>query len=117
MNDDEIDRIDVARHLLPPPGNEVAGQLIAEVRRLREATRRLADQDATLSVCNGNVIVEMDDTLTDEERAVLTQCAKDYEDSASLCYEQMRHTEAAKRMKQAVVVRGLLERTKETNNE
>jgi len=35
MSDDEINRMDVARHLLPPPGDEVAGQLIAEVRRLR----------------------------------------------------------------------------------
>lgn len=35
MSNDEIDRMDVARHLLPPPGDEVAGQLIAEVRRLR----------------------------------------------------------------------------------
>ena len=35
ISDDEIDRIDVARHLLPPPGDAVVGQLIAEVRRLR----------------------------------------------------------------------------------
>jgi len=32
----------------------------AEIERLREAIRRLADQDATLSVCAGNVIVQMD---------------------------------------------------------
>jgi hypothetical protein len=62
MSDDEIDRMDVARHLLPPPGGEVVGQLIVEVRHLREAIRRLADQDATLSVVGGNVIVEMDAT-------------------------------------------------------
>lgn len=40
----------------------------AEIDRLKEAIRRLADQDATLSVSGGNVIVEMDFTLTDEER-------------------------------------------------
>jgi hypothetical protein len=32
----------------------------AEIERLREAVRRLADQDATLSVCEGNVTVTMD---------------------------------------------------------
>lgn len=39
-----------------------------EVRRLRSAITALADQDATLSVCDGNVTVTMDATLTDEER-------------------------------------------------
>jgi DNA-binding protein YbaB len=85
-------------------------QLQAENERLKEAIRRIADQDATVSMCNGNVTVDMDGTLTPEEREVLAQCVKDYEDSAALCYEQVRHTEAAKRMKQAVVIRGLLER-------
>jgi hypothetical protein len=40
----------------------------AEIERLRQAIRRLAEQDATLSVCDGNVTVTMDGTLTDEER-------------------------------------------------
>ena len=43
----------------------------AEIARLREAIRRLADQDATLSVCGGNVTVTMDATLTDEEREAI----------------------------------------------
>jgi hypothetical protein len=38
------------------------------VRRLRAAIAALADQDATLSVQGGNVIVTMDGTLTDAER-------------------------------------------------
>jgi hypothetical protein len=38
---------------------------------LREAIRRLAEQDATLSVINGNVIVEIDATLTDAEREAI----------------------------------------------
>ena len=38
-----------------------------EIERLRLAIRRLAEQDATLSVVGGNVIVEMD-ALTDAER-------------------------------------------------
>ena len=37
----------------------------AEIARLREAIRRLADQDATLSVQDGSVTVTMDYTLTD----------------------------------------------------
>ena len=45
--------------------------LAAEVRRLREAIRRLAEQDATLSVCDGNVTVTMDATLTDAEREAI----------------------------------------------
>lgn len=43
----------------------------AEIERLRDAIRRLAEQDATLSVCNGNVTVTMDGTLTDAEREAL----------------------------------------------
>ena len=42
--------------------------LAAEVRRLRSAIAALADQDATLSICDGNVTVTMDATLTDAER-------------------------------------------------
>ena len=43
----------------------------AEIDRLREAIRSLADQDATLSVQGGNVTVTMDATLTDEEREAI----------------------------------------------
>lgn len=54
---------------------EQADQIIqdqrAEIERLREAIRRLADQDATLSVCDGNVTVTMDAALTDEEREAI----------------------------------------------
>jgi hypothetical protein len=41
--------------------------LAEELEKHREAIRRLADQDATLSVCDGRVIVTMDATLTDAE--------------------------------------------------
>ena len=46
-------------------------KLKAEIAMLRDAIRRLADQDATLSVCDGNVTVTMDATLTDEEREAI----------------------------------------------
>jgi hypothetical protein len=39
----------------------------AEIARLKEAIRRLAEEDATLSVCNGNVTVMMDATITAEQ--------------------------------------------------
>lgn len=70
----------------------------AEIDRLREAIRRLADQDATLSVVGGNVIVEMGDTLTDDERdAIQTAIGDD---------EAMHHHA------RAATLRGLLERLK-----
>jgi len=47
-------------------------KLQAEIDQLREAIRRLADQDATLSVQDGNVTVTLDATLTDDELAALT---------------------------------------------
>jgi hypothetical protein len=47
--------------------------LAAEVRRLRGAIAALADQDATLSVQGGRVIVTMDATLTDAERAAISR--------------------------------------------
>jgi transcriptional regulator GlxA family with amidase domain len=42
-----------------------------EIARLKDAIRRLAARDATLSVQGGNVTVTMDATLTDGERAAL----------------------------------------------
>jgi hypothetical protein len=42
-----------------------------EIERLRLAIRRLAEQDATLSVQGGNVTVTMDATLTDAEREAI----------------------------------------------
>ena len=73
--------------------------LAAEVRRLRGAIAALADQDATLAVCEGTVIVTMDATLTVEERAAVQQAAMRVE---CLCQR------GAKDM--AATLRGLLER-------
>jgi len=52
--------------------------LLDENERLREVIRRLADQDATLSVQGGNVTVTMDATLTYEEREVIEVAAAAY---------------------------------------
>lgn len=51
-----------------PPAVDTMEEAAAEIASLREAIRRLAEQDATLSVQGGNVTVTMDATLTDEER-------------------------------------------------
>jgi hypothetical protein len=72
--------------------------LAAEVRRLRGAIAALADQDATLAVCEGKIIVTMDATLTVEERAAIADAADRY---AGMTPESAET---------AAVLRGLLER-------
>jgi uncharacterized coiled-coil DUF342 family protein len=73
-----------------------AAAAVAEIERLREAIRRLAEQDATLSVQGGNVTVTMDATLTAEERKAIERAAF-VSDQAGL-------------EKSAATLRGLLER-------
>ena len=82
-------------------GDDCAGGLIqaaavAEIERLREAIRRLADQDATLSVQGGSLTVMMDATLTAKERKAVAFAAD--------------HFGAFKN--QAATLRSLLERLK-----
>jgi hypothetical protein len=72
--------------------------LAAEVRRLRAAIAALADQDATLAVCEGRVLVTMDATLTVEERAAVADAADRYAEMTPESAET------------AAVLRGLLER-------
>jgi hypothetical protein len=54
---------------------EQADQIIqdqrAEIARLKEAVRRIAERDATLSVQGGDVVVTMDATLFDREREAI----------------------------------------------
>jgi hypothetical protein len=50
---------------------ELMAEAANEIERLRLAIRRLAEQDATLSVCDGSVTVTMDATLTDAEREAI----------------------------------------------
>ena len=66
------------------PASDLMDEAADEIARLREAIRRLADQDATLSVQGGSVTVTMDATLTDEEREVL-------EHEVELAEYQQRH--------------------------
>jgi hypothetical protein len=77
--------------------------LAAEVRRLREAIRRLAEQDATLSVCGGNVTVTSDATLTDAEREAVSIMADIANDPRGVAKHHG--------LDLAPTLRGLLERT------
>jgi len=45
----------------------------AEIARLKEAVRRIAERDATLSVQCGNVVVTMDATLAPKEREAINR--------------------------------------------
>jgi predicted DNA binding protein len=65
MADDPIDNADWLRHAV------VADRI--KIATLELAIRRLAEQDATLSVCDGNVTVTLDATLTDEEREAIRE--------------------------------------------
>jgi hypothetical protein len=72
----------------------------AEIARLRDAIRRLAEQDATLSVIDGAVYIDMDATLTDAEREAVEWCVEMAVLHATECDDEI------------AALRGLLERTK-----
>ena len=81
----------------------------AEIERLREAIRRLADQDATLSVCGGNVTVTMDATLTDAEREAIKTAI---EWLTTLSSRRREIHSADLLLQDARTLRGLLDRLK-----
>ncbi len=92
-----------------PEANATQGECSVhgdEIERLRLAIRRLADQDATLSVQGGNVIVELDATLAAEERRAIQEAAEAYEsNNEDADCERIAHT-----------LRGLLDRTSDGGN-
>jgi hypothetical protein len=71
---DIVERIRSLRYVHVPVASQLLAEAAAEIERLRNAIRRLADQDATLSVQAGNVTVTLDATLTDEEREAIEWC-------------------------------------------
>jgi len=77
----------------------------AEIARLKEAIRRLAEEDATLSVRSGNVTVQVDATLTDEEREAMKKVLRRVRED----YFAGRFADS---VEVAAVIDGLLERTK-----
>ena len=95
-------------------GDRLESQLCEAAKErdsLRLAIRRLAEQDATLSVCDGNVTVTMDATLTDAEREAVERLCEATNESiaddkrAGGCHWQDDAAAVA-------VVRSLLERLK-----
>jgi hypothetical protein len=84
--------------------DEEVASLREENRRLTDAIRRFAEQDATLSVQGGNVTVEMD-LLTDAERDAVERAA----DTLSFLQADYGKTQTEQ---DAATLRGLLERIK-----
>jgi hypothetical protein len=74
------DQSEWLRHAIASDKITIA-ELEAEIERLREAIRRLADQDATLSVCDGGVTVTVYGTLADAEREAISAAACICEDA------------------------------------
>jgi hypothetical protein len=87
----------------------------AEIAQLKEAIQRLADQDATLSVCNGDVTVTMDATLTSEEREALEEAAWACGNCNGFGGDPTRPA-IYKGREIATILRNLLERTKDNQN-
>jgi hypothetical protein len=94
-------------HMWPRHERCMIHRLAAEIERLRLAIRRVAEQDATLSVVGGSVIVEMDATLTDAERVAIAAAADDY----------LYHQDPGGRAQHIErTLRGMLERTSPSGN-
>ena len=71
-------------------GTANMGDAADEIERLRKAIRRLADQDATLSVQGGNVTVTMDATLTNDERRAIKFAIEIFEvEGKNATFEQL----------------------------
>ena len=100
---DIIDRLLAAVKADAPIQRALVVSAAAEIERLRFAIRRLAEQDATLSVCDGNVTVTMDATLTDEEREVLRKVLR-------LLREGFFRDSSIELVQAASVIDGLLDR-------
>ena len=84
--------------------------LRAENERLKEAIRRLAEQNATLSMQGGNVTVTMEGTLTDEEWDEIEVMVSDYQEIAEFNEERCHPHYAEKARRRAAMLIGLLER-------
>jgi hypothetical protein len=68
---DIVSRLKHWRGLHLAHSGELFEEAASAIESLREAIRRLADQDATLSAQDGSVTVTLDATLTDEEREAI----------------------------------------------
>jgi len=70
---DIVERLRLWNHCSAVPACALMADAAAEIESLRLAIRRLAEQDATMSVCDGAVTVTIDATLTDAEREAIRE--------------------------------------------
>ena len=91
---DIVSRLKNWRGLHLAHSGDLFEEAAVEIARLREAIRRIAEQDATMSTQSGSVTVARDYTLTDEEREAIEWYAS---------YDHGLHN---------ATLRNLLERTK-----
>jgi len=82
MSEEEMDEETLAVEAACDGGNHAAkavqsyiDKLKAEIALLKDAIRRLAEQDATLSVCDGAVTVTLDNALTPVDRLAIEWAA------------------------------------------
>jgi hypothetical protein len=83
------------------PASDLMDEAAREIEMLRMALTRIADHNATFSVIGGNIIVDVEPTLTDKERKAIKagiECCED------ITYGGRNDAEAA------AVLRRLLER-------
>ena len=105
---DIIDRLCAAVQEDEPPRRALLVSAAAEIERLRFAIRRIAEQDATLSVCEGNVTVTVDGTLTDAEREALSWARNAMLVGVAVLPDDQTHNSK----QHAATLGALLERTK-----
>lgn len=55
IKESELDKMEACRHLLPPPGDEVVGELLAEVKRLRTALHDAAHDARWCPTCEARL--------------------------------------------------------------
>ena len=104
---DIVSRLRNWRGLHLAHGGKLFDEAADEIERLRAAIRRLADQDATLSVQGGSVTVTMDATLTDAEREAVAGVAASLH---RLSETGIGHGACRELAEQAATLRKLLER-------
>ena len=63
------------------PASDLMDEAAREIETLRMALARLADQDATFSVIGGNMIVDVDAKLTDDEQWAIREAVGAYNDN------------------------------------
>ena len=86
------------------PASDLMDEAADEIENLRQAIRRVADQDATLSVCDGHVTIDLDGTLTDAEREAIEEAMRQVVESDCIATPHA--------LEVTDTLRGLLERMK-----